>query len=65
MNNSVLQTLAKQHHVTVDEIRAEMEFAIEEGYKKQTATWQKLFGDRKPTIEEFLDAMVQQIKKTY
>ncbi len=61
MVDHVLNRLAEQYHVSKAEIVSEMERSIEEGYRNRTEDWCRIFGDRKPSIEEFLQELVREV----
>ncbi len=53
---SILAQIAKNHNTTTEEVRAEMESAIASA--KGNENFRAMFGDRIPSIEEFISAMV-------
>ncbi|MDE5565170.1 MAG: hypothetical protein K2I93_08430 [Oscillospiraceae bacterium] len=55
----ILEHIAKQHNVSVDEVRREMEAAIHEGMQSTDPNVQKLWKEiaedgKEPTPEEFI-----------
>ncbi len=61
-----LKILAKQRGISVKELKAEIEETIEEACTsddpEQQAIYQKLFGEKKPTPEEFIYKISKQTK---
>lgn len=65
--NNVLKTVAQQNGISVNECRHEMELAIEDARNNPDPEIQayfiKLFGNRTPTPEEFIDKVAKQAIK--
>lgn len=61
--NSAIIHIAKREGKNVNEIREEINKAIEIAYasRKEHPAWGELFGDRKPTAEEFIETMAMRI----
>ena len=59
IEKNIIKQVAKEHGVSVAEVRREMEFAIEQAYNtddpEKRKEFQKLFGKKKPTPEEFIN----------
>ncbi|MDD3279143.1 MAG: hypothetical protein PHG16_09745 [Lachnospiraceae bacterium] len=64
---NVLETVAKQHGVSVAEVRREMELSIAEAKNNpdtaKQAEFKKLFGDKTPTPEEFIMKISREVSK--
>lgn len=60
---SAIIHIAKREDKNVNEIREEINKAIEIAYasRKEYPAWCELFGDRKPTEEEFIETMSMRI----
>lgn len=54
--DEIIEGIAKENSITVDEVRQEMELAINAA--KDTPNFKAIFGDRVPTIEEFIEYSV-------
>ena len=63
----MLEQIAKQHGVSIFEVKAEMEKAIDEAWNngKPNAEFSKTFPNGKPTIEEFIATLVNKIKDKF
>lgn len=66
MNRKILKKIAKEHGVTVEEVRRDMQEAINEAYKNPTTEAQSVprKGDV-PTPEEFIKYVADTIKKEH
>lgn len=62
---SAIEYIAKQEGKKVDEIRKEISIAIDMAYddRKNHSKWQEVFGDSKPSPEEFIEMIVHEIEK--
>lgn len=64
---NIFKIIAKQEHISVAEVRREMELSIEEAYNSQDheerENFKKLFGNRIPTPEEFIHKTTKQLLK--
>lgn len=58
-----IKAVARQHGVSEAEVRKEMELAIAQAYDNPDphaqALYRKLFGDRTPTPEEFIEKVTR------
>lgn len=65
-SKKLFKEIARLHGVSVAEVREEMELAIESARNnpdpKKQAKFQKLFGDRTPTPEEFICVVSKSVK---
>lgn len=61
--NRIIQEIADEEGMTVEEIIKYMDEAIEKTYNLCNPEYVKLFGYKKPTIEEFLEIINTEIKK--
>lgn len=59
----VLKQVALQNGVSEEEVREEMEKAIHEAYLQKSPAFVETYGDREPTVEEFLENTVRQVNK--
>ena len=50
--NEILEAVAKQNHITVEEVRHEMKLAILSA--KDNPNFKAIFGDSIPSVEEFI-----------
>lgn len=55
--NDVLAKVAEMNDVTLDEVKEEMQKSIHEAAKDPSPEFKAAFGNREPSIEEFLDKM--------
>lgn len=55
--NDVLAKVAEMNDVTLDEVKEEMQKSIHEAAKDPSPEFKAVFGNREPSIEEFLDKM--------
>ncbi|SHK78594.1 hypothetical protein [Hespellia stercorisuis] len=64
---NVLEAVAKQHGVSVAEVRREMELSIAEAKNnpdpEKQAEFKRLFGDKTPTPEEFIMKISREASK--
>ena len=61
---SAIEFIAKANNKTVEEIKADMQEAIDSA--KDTEVFKKVFGDHMPTVEEFIlkaGDMVKELKQ--
>lgn len=61
--NEIIEGIAKENNVTVDEVRYEMKIAINAA--KDTPYFKAIFGDIVPTIEEFIEYNVAALRSMY
>jgi hypothetical protein len=63
-NSTVIDYIAKKENVPVAEVTKEIQKAIDIAYKSRDTheKWGKLFGDRKPTPEEFFAVIAENLK---
>lgn len=65
-SKELIKQVAKLHGCSVAEIRKEMQLAIEEARNNddpdKQAEFQRLFGDKKPTPEEFICKISKNLK---
>ena len=59
----VLKQVALKNGVSEEEVREEMEKAIHEAYLQKAPAFVETYGDREPTVEEFLENTVRQVNK--
>lgn len=59
----ILQAIAEKEGKSIGEVIDYVDRAIESAYKKSNPVFIKLFGYKKPNIEEFLDIIVMEVKK--
>lgn len=63
----ILNDVAKKSGVSLANVKAEIQAAIEDARNnpdpEKQAEFEKLFGDRTPTPEEFIKAISREIKK--
>lgn len=63
----IIKEIARQEGITVEEVRKEMEISIDEAYRNngtdKSKEFQKLFGNIKPTPEEFINKVSKQLIK--
>ena len=64
--SQLLEEIAKQYGVSIFEVKAEMEKAIDEAWNNADETaraeQRKLFPNGKPTIEEFIVEMAKKVQ---
>lgn len=53
----MLAKVAEMNDVTLDEVKEEMQKSIHEAAKDPSPEFKAAFGNREPSIEEFLDKM--------
>ncbi|HBL6275285.1 TPA: hypothetical protein LR738_000501 [Clostridioides difficile] len=65
----LLKTIARQHGVSVSEVRAEMQTTIEDARNnpdpEKQAEFSKYFGSRTPTPEEFIYTMTKKLNRKF
>ena len=57
----VFKQIALQNGVSEEEVREEMQKSIHEAYLKKTPAFVAAFGDREPSVEEFIENMAMQV----
>ena len=57
----VLKQVALQNGVSEEEVREEMQRSIHEAYLQKSPKFVKMFGDREPSLEEFLEKMAMRV----
>ena len=64
--DTLLQIVAKQENTTVENVRKDIQHSIDLAFSNQNIleknNFTKLFGNTKPTIEEFINKSVGQLK---
>ena len=59
----VLKQVALQNGVSEEEVREEMEKAIHEAYLQKSPAFVETYGDREPTVEEFLEKTAKKVNE--
>uniref|UniRef100_UPI0031B57111 sporulation initiation factor Spo0A C-terminal domain-containing protein n=1 Tax=Clostridioides difficile TaxID=1496 RepID=UPI0031B57111 len=63
----LLKVIARQHGISVTEVRAEMQATIDEARNnpdpEKQAEFSRYFGDRTPTPEEFISTMTKKLNR--
>lgn len=63
----LLKVIARQHGISVAEVRAEMQATIDEARNnpdpEKQAEFSRYFGDRTPTPEEFIYTMTKKLNR--
>lgn len=61
---AILRKVAKQYNTTPEEVEKEMKIAIEAGKKnpETQAEWKKRFGNKTPTVSQFINTLSKEIK---
>lgn len=63
----LLKVIARQHGISVTEVRAEMQATIDEARNnpdpEKQAEFSRYFGDRTPTPEEFIYTMTKKLNR--
>lgn len=57
----ILKQVALQNGVSEEEVREEMQKSIHEAYLQKSPAFINAFGDREPSVEEFLKKMADQV----
>ncbi|MBQ6439215.1 MAG: hypothetical protein IJJ06_03625 [Mogibacterium sp.] len=57
----ILKQVALQNGVSEEEVREEMQKSIHEAYLQKSPAFINTFGDREPSVEEFLKKMADQV----
>ena len=57
----ILKQVALQNGVSEEEVREEMQKSIHEAYMQKSPAFINTFGDREPSVEEFLKKMADQV----
>lgn len=57
----VIKQVALQNGVSEEEVREEMQKAIHDAYLQKSPAFVAAFGDREPSIEEFLENTAMQV----
>lgn len=64
--NKVIKQIAKEYGVSPREAEREMMKSIQQGREnpdpQARAKWIKMFGDRTPSVEEFINAIAKEVK---
>ena len=62
----LLKTIARQHGISVKEVRAQMQKTVDEARSnpdpEKQAEFSRYFGDRTPTPEEFIYVVTKKLK---
>lgn len=61
--DEILGKVAKQNGVTLEEVKEEIQKSIHEAAKNPSPEFKASFGDREPSIEEFLVMMSSKVTK--
>lgn len=65
----LFKVIARQHGISVKEVKAEMQKTIDEARSnpdpEKQAEFSKYFGDRKPTPEEFIIVMTKKLNRKF
>ena len=62
MNRKAYRQIAKKHGVSVDEVKRDMQEAVNEAYKNPNFHARAVdYKGEKPTVDEFIDHMVRRI----
>jgi hypothetical protein len=62
MNRKLYRKVAREHGVSIREVKREIQFAIDEAYKNPTdSTRIARFNGRKPTADELVSYLVQEV----
>ena len=56
-----LKKVAWQNGVSEEKVREDMQKAIHEAYLRKTPDFIATFGDREPSVEEFIENMVMKL----
>jgi len=63
MNRKIYKAIAKKHGISVEEVKREMQKAVDAAYVFPSAEAESVpRAGEKPTIEEFIDYSVKKIK---
>lgn len=57
----VIKMVAMKNGVSEEEVREEMAKAIHEAYLQKSSAFINAFGDREPSVEEFLEKTAMQV----
>ena len=57
----ILKQVALQNGVSEEEVREEMQKSIHDAYLQKSPAFINTFGDREPSVEEFLKKMADQV----
>ena len=57
----VIKQVALQNGVSEAEVREEMQKSIHEAYLQKAPAFVAAFGDREPSVEEFIENMAMQV----
>ena len=62
---NAIKYIAKKENISENEVKAEINKAIDIAYvsREEHQKWVELFGDRKPTPEEFIDVIAGSLKR--
>ena len=58
---NVIKEVAKRNGVSEEEVREEMQKSIHEVYLQKSPAFINAFGDREPSVEEFIKKMADQV----
>lgn len=58
---NVIKEVARKNGVSEEEVRKEMQKSIHEAYLQKSPAFINTFGDREPSVEEFLKKMADQV----
>ena len=62
--DKVIQEIAEEEGITVQDVRIYMQEAIEKAYSANNPSFMKMFGYKKPTIEEFIEIVTMNLQKS-
>lgn len=57
----ILKQVALHNGVSEEDVRKEMQKSIHEAYLKKSPAFINTFGDREPSVEEFIKKMADQV----
>lgn len=61
--DEVLAKVAEKNGVTVEEVKAEMQKSIHEAAQDPSSAFKENFGDKEPSIEDFLKKISKEVMK--
>ena len=61
--DDIIRQIADMNGVSEDEVKAELEKTIQASAENPSPKFKEAFGDRVPSIDEFLDVMAGEITK--
>ena len=61
--DGILEKVAEMNGVTVEEVKDEIQKSIHDAAAHPSAAFKESFGDKEPSIEEFLEMMSDKVTK--